>query len=155
MSLEFKKVLDPSNWRRTVPNILIVDDHPCVRALLSEELCDEGYRVTAVGNVDFVFDQIETSPPDMVILDIYLNGFEAWDLLHKIKRKMPKGPVIIFTTCDSFRQDPRLVEADGFLIKSLSGLDVLKQKIRHHLEGRRTPEHEARRDPLKYAAQAL
>jgi DNA-binding NarL/FixJ family response regulator len=48
--------------------------------------------------------------------------------LHNIKKKDPHLPVIIYTAYDSYREDPRLSEADGYLIKSIA-LDELKNKI--------------------------
>jgi DNA-binding NarL/FixJ family response regulator len=48
--------------------------------------------------------------------------------LHNIKKKDPHLPVIIYTAYDSYREDPRLSEADGYVIKSIA-LDELKNKI--------------------------
>lgn len=36
--------------------------------------------------------------------------------------------VIVLTAYDSYRDDPRLAEADGYVVKSIA-LDELKQKI--------------------------
>lgn len=109
-------------------NILIVDDQPCVRELLSEELISEGYRVAAVGDVKSARDHFRSSQPDLVILDLYLDGPEGRELLSDIKRQDPDLPVIIFTAYDSYVDDPRLSQADGYIIKSLV-LDGLKQKV--------------------------
>lgn len=49
-------------------------------------------------------------------------------LFHEIKRQAPDLPVIIFTAYDSYREDPRLTQADGYVIKSMI-LDELKAKI--------------------------
>ena len=109
-------------------NILIVDDQPCVREFLSEELISEGYRVAAAGDVKSARGQLRSSQPDLVILDLYLDGPEGRELLSDIKRQDPDLPVIIFTAYDSYVDDPRLSQADGYIIKSLV-LDGLKQKV--------------------------
>jgi two-component system nitrogen regulation response regulator NtrX len=62
-------------------NILIVDDQPCVRELLSEELISEGYRVAVAGDVQSARRQLRSSQPDLVILDLYLDGPEGKELL--------------------------------------------------------------------------
>ena len=108
--------------------ILIVDDQPCVRELLSEELISEGYRVATAGDVESVRGHLRFSQPDLVLLDLYLDGPDGIGVLHDIKGKNPNLPVIIFTAYDSYVDDPRLSQADGYVIKSID-LDELKGKI--------------------------
>jgi DNA-binding NtrC family response regulator len=114
--------------RGTMENILIVDDQACVRKLLSEELVLEGYRVESVGDAQSVRRCLMSSQPDLVLLDLYLDGPDGFSLLVDIKRQHPDLPVLIFTAYDSFKNDPRLSQADGYLIKS-PVLDELKEKI--------------------------
>ena len=115
-----------------MPSILIIDDQPCVRALLSEELTADGYRVEGLGDGDSVRTHLESTRPDLVLLDLYLDGSDGWELLRDIKRQDPELPVLIVTAYDSFVDDPRLSEADGYFVKSLDFMD-LKQKIAHLL----------------------
>ncbi len=109
-------------------NILIVDDQPCVRQLLSEELICDGYRVAGADDAESVWRHLRSSRPDLVLLDLYLDGPDGFKVLHNIKKKDPHLPVIIYTAYDSYREDPRLSEADGYVIKSIA-LDELKNKI--------------------------
>ncbi|MBW1678149.1 MAG: response regulator [Deltaproteobacteria bacterium] len=109
-------------------NILIVDDQQCIRELLAEELMCEGYWVESVGDGESVGEHIRSSRPDLVLLDLYLDGPDGWEVLGDIKRQDPHLPVIIFTAYDSFVDDPRLSQADAYVIKSVC-LDELKKKI--------------------------
>jgi len=111
-----------------MPSILIVDDQPCVRVLLSEELVADGYRVEALGDAESVRTRLRFMRPDLVLLDLYLDGADGWELLRDIKRQHPQLPVLIVTAYDSFVDDPRLSQADGYFVKSLNFMD-LKQKI--------------------------
>ncbi|MCK4729538.1 MAG: response regulator [Desulfobacterales bacterium] len=72
-----------------MPNILIVDDQPCVQQLLSEELIREGYGVDSVGDAESVRQYLIFSQPDIVLLDLYLDGPEGFGLLEDIKRQYP------------------------------------------------------------------
>ena len=108
--------------------ILIVDDQPCVREILSEELILEGYRVATAGDAESISGHLRFSRPDLVLLDLYLDGCNGIGVLGDIKRQHPDLPVIIFTAYDSYREDPRLSQADGYIIKS-TVLDELKGKI--------------------------
>ena len=110
-------------------SILIVDDQPHMQALLSQELKDMGCEVESVDDVESVRRCFEDSPPDLVLLDLYLKGFDGWEVLHDIKRWHPRVPVLIVSAYDRFRNDPRASQADGYVVKSFTHLEKLKQAI--------------------------
>ncbi len=110
-------------------NILIIDDQPHLQEFFSQELIDEGHSVFSLGNAEIVMGYLEHSKPDLVLLDLYLNGFKGWDLLVDIKKRYPRMPVIIVTAYDSYRDDPRLSQADGYILKNFIELGKLKQTI--------------------------
>lgn len=122
-----------------MPNILIVDDQPCIRELISEELIYEGYEVESVGDAESARAHIKRSRPDLVLLDLYLDGPDGWDVLRDIKRQDPRLPVLIVTAYDSFKDDPRLSRADGYVIKS-TDFTELKHQIANALGRNREPQ---------------
>jgi two-component system OmpR family response regulator len=77
--------------------ILVVDDQAYVRELLSEELGQDGYSVASVGDAGSTWRFLEISKPDLVLLDLCLEGFQGWDLLKGLKEKEPDLPVLILT----------------------------------------------------------
>jgi two-component system response regulator (stage 0 sporulation protein F) len=109
-------------------DILIIDDQACVREIFAEELISEGHQVVTAGDVESVRGHLRFSRPDLVLLDLYLEGPNGIDVLQDIKRERPKLPVIILTAYDSFREDPRLSQAAGYVIKSIF-FDELKEKV--------------------------
>lgn len=110
-------------------SILIIDDQSYIQELFSQELMDEGYKVLSTGDAESAKVYVENSKPDLVLLDLYLNGFEGWDVLHDIKSKYPHLPVIIVTAYDTYVDDPRVSQAAGYVVKSFVHFDELKQKI--------------------------
>ena len=122
-----------------MPNILIVDDQPCIRELISEELIYEGYEVESVGDAESARAHIKRSRPDLVLLDLYLDGPDGWDVLRDIKRQDPHLPVLVVTAYDSFQDDPRLSRADGYVIKS-TDFGELKHQIANALGRNREPQ---------------
>jgi len=113
--------------------ILIVDDQPHMKDLFSGELIDEGHQVVWVGDAESVRKCLDSSLPDMVLLDLYLKGFDGWEVLHDIKNWNPNLPVLIVTAYDSFMDDPRVSQADGYIIKSFTHLNEIKEKINNIL----------------------
>ena len=124
-----------------MPNVLIVDDQKCIRELVAEELIYEGYHVAGIGNVESINEHLKASRPDLVLLDLYLDGPNGWNVLDEIKRQDPNLSVIIFTAYDSFLDDPRLSQADDYVIKSVC-LDELKQKVANALNRKMARERE-------------
>ncbi|MBE9581114.1 MAG: response regulator [Proteobacteria bacterium] len=122
-----------------MPKILIVDDQRCVREVISEELIREGYHVESVGNAESARAHLRSSRPDLVLLDLYLDGPDGWDVLRDIKMRDPHLPVLILTAYDSFKDDPRLCRADGYVIKS-ADFGQLKHRIADALRQKQGPQ---------------
>lgn len=118
--------------------ILLVDDQPYMGQFLTEELADMGHNLKWISDGDSLIIELDQNLPDLVLLDLYLNGFEGWDLLDHIKRHDQRIPVIILTAYDSFSGDPRLSRADGYVIKNIV-TDQLKEKIAQTLDSRYPP----------------
>jgi len=49
--------------------------------------------------------------------------------LAKIKRAAPNLPVLIFSAYDSYTEDPRLAQADGYVVKDIESMAGLKQTV--------------------------
>lgn len=110
-------------------SILIVDDQPYLQELFAQELVDEGYSVVSVADIESAKRSLKDGNPDLVLLDLYLSGFEGLNLLDEIKHKKPHLPVLIVTAYDSYMHDPRVSKADEYVVKSFSHLEDLKRKI--------------------------
>ena len=110
-------------------NILLLDDQPYMGEFLSEELSEEGHSLTCMADADSLLLYLEDETPDLILLDLYLDGFEGLDLLETIKNgKRSSVPVLILTAYDSFKDDPRATLAQGYIIKDIY-TQTLKKKI--------------------------
>jgi len=111
-------------------NILIIDDQAWVKDLYREGLAGEGYNVSTTDDVESVMKNILSFNPHIVLLNQYLkHGFLVWDVLQGIKIQHPNLPVLIVTTHDTHLFDPHLSQADGYLVKSHTAADELREKI--------------------------
>ena len=81
-------------------DILIVDDEKDIRLLVAGILEDEGYHPRLAGDSAAALAMLEASPPpDLVILDIWLQGskLDGMELLKLLNRKHPELPVIMIS----------------------------------------------------------
>lgn len=124
----------PLTREMTMANILIIDDQSCVRQLISEELVLEGHQVHSLGKAELVREHLQAFQPDLVLLDLFLDGFEGFAVCRDIKCQNPELPVVILTAYDGYQDDPRLWMADGYVVKSCNFTE-LKTVILNVLEG--------------------
>ncbi|MGD1922847.1 MAG: sigma-54-dependent transcriptional regulator [Paracoccaceae bacterium] len=80
-------------------DILIVDDEADIRTLISDLLEDEGHTARAGHDADSAFAAIEARAPDLIILDIWLQGsrMDGIEILKSVKRDNPGIPVVIIS----------------------------------------------------------
>ncbi len=65
----------------TAPLILVVDDEPDIRQLVSEILEDEGYRVEVAENAERARELHRQRKPNLILLDIWMPGQDGISLL--------------------------------------------------------------------------
>ena len=78
--------------------ILVVDDEDSIRAVLTEVLTDDGFRVTQAANGIEALEILKDVPHPLVISDIKMPGMTGIELLKKIKHSIPDTEVIIITS---------------------------------------------------------
>ncbi|WP_020396081.1 sigma-54-dependent transcriptional regulator [Thiolinea disciformis] len=78
--------------------ILVVDDEPDIRQIVSEILEDEGYRVETAENAERARDIQRQRRPDLILLDIWMPGLDGISLLKEWREtKVLAGPVIMMS----------------------------------------------------------
>jgi two-component system, OmpR family, response regulator MprA len=77
--------------------ILIVDEDPSVCTMLKRVLAGEGYGVRTAASGPAALQAANTSPPDLVMLDVKLPAENGWDVFGRLTRKWPLLPVVIIT----------------------------------------------------------
>jgi DNA-binding NtrC family response regulator len=77
-------------------SILIADDDPGMRSLMSDELKEEGYRVIQVSDGLEVLHCLSEASPDLIITDLRM-PHGGMDVVARIKAVVPQTPVILMT----------------------------------------------------------
>ena len=106
--------------------LLLVDDDPSVRRLLSLTLPVEGYEIVESDGPDAV-ELARQHEPDLVFLDWRLPGARGEDLLRELKADDAGLPVIVLTADRAARERETALElgADLFLTKPFSPLELI------------------------------
>jgi len=80
-------------------DILIVDDEADIRDLVAGILQDEGYDARTARNSDDALTAIAARKPNLVFLDIWLQGsrLDGLQLLDMIKQEHPEVPVVMIS----------------------------------------------------------
>jgi DNA-binding response OmpR family regulator len=72
------------------PRILVVDDEPALRRTLERALGAMGYDVVSVGDPLLVYELLDASDYDLVILDIHLPQLSGDTLAIALLRRLPR-----------------------------------------------------------------
>lgn len=116
--------------------ILVVDDEPEVASALGSALDEQEYQVRCVQKWTEAIAEIHETPPDVVLLDLYLPTVKGEALLEFIKNLHNNLPVIIVSSeiePDKMQQLGRL-GASGFVRKPFERDDlvvVVEQVLAH------------------------
>ena len=80
-------------------DILIVDDEDDIRELVAGILEDEGHGARVARNSDEAIAAVEARRPQLILLDIWLQGskLDGLQLLEAIKRQNPNVPVVMIS----------------------------------------------------------
>jgi two-component system response regulator ResD len=79
-----------------MPTVLVVDDEPIVRDVVVRYLQRDGFTTLEAGDGDTARRLIETSDPQLVVLDVMLPGVDGLELCRWI-RERSELPVILLT----------------------------------------------------------
>ena len=113
--------------------ILVVDDEEHIRLFYREELSGEGHKVWAVATGHELLRRIDNLQPEVVVLDIRLIGYDGLELLQEIRNKYHDLPVILCSAYDTYKEDPKSIAADYYVVKSFD-LSELKMAIHRAIE---------------------
>lgn len=84
---------------KTGADILIVDDEADIRKLIRGILEDEGYVTRSAPGAKQAYEEIAKDRPDLIVLDIWLQGSEhdGLQILEKVKADCPEIPILMIS----------------------------------------------------------
>jgi DNA-binding response OmpR family regulator len=111
--------------------VLVVEDEPQMRALLSDNLEDEGYHVTAVESGEQALVELGRHAISLVLVDVMLPGISGFELCQEIRGRGSHVPIIVLTARTHERDRVRGLDlgADDYVSKPFS-LEELMARAR-------------------------
>lgn len=109
--------------------LLLVDDHPIMRAGLSNMLnLEKGFAVVAqADDGETALKLYRQQRPDVVLLDISLVGMDGIETLRRLRKEWPQVRVLMLTASEA-REDVRLAldsGAAGYVTKSIRHVELV------------------------------
>jgi DNA-binding NarL/FixJ family response regulator len=121
-------------------SVLVVDDHPLLRAGLLDTIADQ-LDMRVVGEAadgEQAVDMFTRHRPDVTVMDVAMPGMDGVQALRAIRTMAPDARVVMLTTFSGDVQIRRAIDAGaaGFLLKNSVRKDLL-DTIRDVHAGRR------------------
>ncbi len=133
-----KQVADPPVNRKPKIKVLLVDDHPILRAGLGRLINQEADMMICGEAEDgpTAFDLVGTLNPDIAVIDISLKGSNGIELVKNLKARYPELPTMVLSMHDESLYAERALRAGslGYIMKEEAIGQVLVA-IRKVLQG--------------------
>lgn len=96
-------------------NILIVDDQPDNLRILDQMLTEKGYLVRKAINGNLALQSAQSSPPDLILLDILMPELDGYEVCQKLKSnsETQEIPVIFISALDEIFNKIKAFEVGG------------------------------------------
>ncbi len=129
--------LRPASPQVSRVRVLVVDDEPGARDVLSELLEQRGYEVHGVEGGEEALDRVDNQPPDVVLSDLRMPNMDGIELLRKIHERDPLMPVVLQTCVTAVDAAVAAIRAgaEDYLVKPID-IDALVDCLRRVISRR-------------------
>ena len=120
-------------------SILVADDEPAMRLLVTSVLKDEGHDVTAAASGEEALQLAARRHYHLIITDLKMPGISGLEVLEAVRRDDPETAVILLTAFGTVEGAVEAMRkgAAHYLLKPLANPDELRLAVRRVLEERR------------------
>ncbi len=113
-------------YDHTMARILVVDDEPKIRTIVTSYLRQEGFDVSEASDGPSAVAKAERLEPDVIILDVMLPGFDGIEALRQIRTR--SDVYVIMLTARGEETDKLIglsVGADDYVTKPFSARELV------------------------------
>ncbi len=107
-------------------SILVVEDDVPIQTAISRVLTRRGHVVMTASDGAIALDKVAASPPDLIILDIYLPVVDGREFVAAYRQRPgPQAPILLMTAMGHAAQRAAALDATGYLDKPFLPSDLL------------------------------
>jgi DNA-binding response OmpR family regulator len=77
-----------------LPRVLMIDDQPDIRTMVSIVLRVNHFDVVEAGNAAAGLKEFEAAEFDLAIVDIFLQGTNGFEVIMKMRERIPDFPIV-------------------------------------------------------------
>ncbi|MDB4978793.1 MAG: OmpR family two-component response regulator [Candidatus Peribacteria bacterium] len=117
------------------PLILLVEDEPVLREMITISLSEKGMEVVQAINGEEATAFLGTIKPDLILLDLLMPKMDGYAVLSYLKQNSSHFPVIVLSNLSDPDEEAkcRKLGAKDFLVKSNLDEEELWEKISPYL----------------------
>lgn len=122
--------------RRSMPDLLLVEDNPLHLRLVKSMLADiwppnEVAEVRHARSLEEAVDQITANPPECVLLDLVLPDADGMDSLNGVRRADPLVPIVVLSSHENAKTARSAIEAGAqdYLVKGAVSPEDLERSV--------------------------
>lgn len=112
----------------SIPTILVVDDDPAMRILLSDLLRKNGFRSRGAASGREACEDVAAGGVDLVLLDVMLPGMNGFDVCRTLRQAPEGGPAVIMVSARGAEADRVAgleLGADDYIAKPFGRSELL------------------------------
>jgi len=128
---EYKRIVSYRGYQRT---LMVVDDDPVVRGLLSDILVPLGFNVLEASDAKVCLDELESCSPDLFVLDVTMPGMDGLTLAKLLRDRGYSTPIIMLSADaqENQRKPDEQAAFNQYLVKPVNN-SALLDAIKHWL----------------------
>jgi two-component system chemotaxis response regulator CheY len=115
---------------RRSTSVVLADDDDRFRALVRSVLEDDGYDIVAEArDAASVCAMARQHRPDVVVLDLVMQGSEGLSTLHALLDEDPNQPVLVISSLFDPAVEQEVVRLGAWYLEKAEGLEALEHTI--------------------------
>lgn len=115
-------------------SILVIDDEPALREILSHVLTEAGHRVVTAGNGKEASKALATSAFDVVVTDVIMPEKDGMQVISEVRKKFPEVRIIAMSGGGHVSRDQYLKIAKGLGAHAILEKPFANQKLLDTIE---------------------
>lgn len=114
--------------------VFVADDDPAILEVIKIILEDRGFEVLTVSEGQKILKQIEKFIPDIILLDIWMSGYDGREVSKLLKKQESTKhiPIVVISAHNDTKKMASEAEADDYLEKPFD-IEVLVDTVKRNL----------------------